>query len=386
MPAFRPFAFLSLQPDYSKRIFGLDLMRALAIFFVVMGHGSMLEKADTGFPWVALVPGVELFFVLSGFLIGGILLRLFRESPDFGFPQLKKFWIRRWFRTLPNYYLVLILNIIAVYFGWINEKFSHFNWTFFLFLQNFSGPFTDFFWESWSLSVEEWFYILFPLTLAVVLLAGHILQRKDAAPGSLAVAKNKLFLFSILVFLLVPFLLRLCIASRMQVDQFWLGVKIFKVVIFRLDSIALGLFAAFIKDRYPGFWFTARKAGFVLGLILIYTILYTTWPPDSFLTKNFQIFLQSLGCFLLLPGFDSIRRAPRRLVRIVTHVSLISYSMYLLNLALIAEVINKNFPPRGPRSAWGMYFLYCFAVVFFSTLMYKYFEKPTTEMRDRYAS
>ena len=39
-----------------------------------------------------------------------------------------RFWIRRWFRTLPNYYLVLLINIFIVYFGIIHEDFSQFNW------------------------------------------------------------------------------------------------------------------------------------------------------------------------------------------------------------------------------------------------------------------
>ena len=151
-----------LHPDYESRVYGLDIMRALAIIFVVLEHGLMLQKANTTFPWIKLINGVELFFVLSGFLIGGMLIRIFEKSNTFGIKTMGRFWIRRWFRTLPNYYLVLLINIFIVYFGIIHEDFSQFNWKFFFFLQNFSGPFTNFFWESWSLSIEEWFYLIFP--------------------------------------------------------------------------------------------------------------------------------------------------------------------------------------------------------------------------------
>ena len=82
-----------------------------------MGHASMLEKIDTKFPWIPLINGVELFFVLSGFLIGGILIKTFQKDNSFGIKTISNFWIRRWFRTLPNYDLILILNIIVVYFG-----------------------------------------------------------------------------------------------------------------------------------------------------------------------------------------------------------------------------------------------------------------------------
>ena len=162
---------LRLNPDYNNRVFGLDLMRALAIIFVVMGHGLMLEKANTNFPWIRLINGVELFFVLSGFLIGGILIKIFQNSNSFGIREIGNFWIRRWFRTLPNYYLILILNIIVVYFGIIKEDYSQFNWKFFLFIQNFSQHFIGFFWESWSICVEEWFYLLFPIILGIVFIA-----------------------------------------------------------------------------------------------------------------------------------------------------------------------------------------------------------------------
>jgi peptidoglycan/LPS O-acetylase OafA/YrhL len=366
--------FFRLNPDYRNRVFGLDLMRALAIIFVVMGHGLMLEKANTDFPWIRLINGVELFFVLSGFLIGGILIKIFQNSNSFGVREIKNFWIRRWFRTLPNYYLILILNIVVVYFGVIKEDFSQFNWKFFLFLQNFSQPFTGFFWESWSLSIEEWFYLLFPIILGVVFLTMKGLKTD----------KKNMFLGSIIIFLIIPFLLRLFIASKFDVDNFLLGVKIFKVVIYRLDGIALGLLAAFIKYWYPDFWFKSRNKSFVSGVMLSYIILYSTWLPNDFSTKVFQIFIQSIGCFLLLPKFDSIKSAPPILTKIFTHISLISYSMYLINLALVAEVIQNNFPPRGPYTAWALYGLYWLIVIVASTLLYKYYEKPIMELRDKW--
>ena len=367
--------FFQLKPDYKKRVFGLDLMRAFAIIFVVKAHGSwILEKANINFLKFPLIDGVELFFVLSGFLIGGILIKIFQKVDSFNLKTIGHFWIRRWFRTLPNYYLILILNIIFVYYGVIVEDFSQFNWKFFLFLQNFSQPFYDFFWESWSLSIEEWFYLLFPLVLAANLL---ILKR-------LKINKRYIFLSSVIIFLLTPLLLRFFIASKFNVDQFWLGVKIYKVVIYRLDGIALGLLAAYIKFWNPDFWFKSRNITFIIGLVLSYTILYWNWEANDFSTKVLMISLQSIGCFLLLPKFDSLKSAPRLITTVVTHISLISYSMYLINLALVSEVIRDNFQPHGPKTAWAMYVVYWFVVIFMSTLIYKYYEKPFMDLRDKF--
>jgi peptidoglycan/LPS O-acetylase OafA/YrhL len=348
-------------------------MRALAIIFVVLEHGLMLEKANTTFPWVKLINGVELFFVLSGFLIGGMLIRIFEKSDSFGIKTMGRFWIRRWFRTLPNYYLVLLINIFIVYFGIIPERFSHFNWKFFFFLQNFSGPFTDFFWESWSLSIEEWFYLLFPLLLGIIFLLLKIFK----------VQKKYIFLSAILVLLFVPLLLRIFIASRFTVNEFNLVNQIQKVVIYRLDSIALGILAAFIRHWYPVFWHRSRNISFIIGIVACYIIIYIHWPPNLFFTKVFRIFIESFCCFLLLPKFESIRKGPKFLVRFFTHISLISYSMYLLNLAVISEVLYANFPPRDPLTAWALYGVYWSIVLIFSTLLYKYYEKPMMDLRDR---
>ncbi|TRZ74783.1 MAG: acyltransferase [Bacteroidetes bacterium] len=362
-----------LHPDYENRVYGLDIMRALAIIFVVLEHGLMLEKANTAFPWIKLINGVELFFVLSGFLIGSMLIRIFEKSDSFGIKTMGRFWIRRWFRTLPNYYLVLLINIFIVYFGIIHEDFSQFNWKFFLFLQNFSGPFTDFFWESWSLSIEEWFYLIFPVLLGLIFLLLKVFR----------VQKKYIFLISVLVLLFVPLLLRIFIASRFTVNEFYLGTRIQKVVIYRLDSIALGLLAAFIRRWHPVFWHRSRNIGFIIGIVAGYIILYIHWPPDLFFTKVFRIFIESFCCFLLLPKFESIRKGSKIMVGFFTHISLISYSMYLLNLAVISEVLYVNFPPRGQHTAWALYGVYWIIVIIFSTLLYKYYEKPMMDLRDR---
>lgn len=364
-----------LSPDYDNRVFGLDLMRAIAIISVVIGHGIMLEQADTNFPWIKLIDGVELFFVLSGFLIGGILIKTFHQEDKIRLVWLKNFWIRRWFRTLPNYYLVLLLNILVVTLGIIKEDINQFNWRFLLFLQNFNRPLVGFFWESWSLSIEEWFYILFPIALFVIYYTLKWFKT----------SKKMMFLFAIILFLFTSFLLRYFIASTYQVDDFWLSVKVFKVVVFRLDGIALGLLAAYIKHWFPNIWSKSRFICFITGIVICYTILCTNWEANDFSTKVFKIMWMSIGCALLLPLFDNMKKAPKLVTKVVTHISLISYSMYLINLALVAEVIYVNFPIHTHLTAWLSYFAYWIIVIIGSTLMYKYFEKPVTNLRERFS-
>jgi peptidoglycan/LPS O-acetylase OafA/YrhL len=160
----------------------LDGLRGIAILLVLMGHSFFDLDAHyahhPGLNWLVKMgrfswSGVDLFFVLSGFLIGGILLDA-RDSPNY----FKTFYIRRAYRILPLYFLVLIvgwLTFQAGQLGWLRGEWAQlFNgkipwWTFFTFTQNISmaqaGRFVGRAGLSptWSLAVEEQFYLTLPL-------------------------------------------------------------------------------------------------------------------------------------------------------------------------------------------------------------------------------
>lgn len=100
--------------ENKNRIFGLDLLRTLAITLVVFVHYINTLPIDIGFlPNIRLPDGVDLLFVLSGYLIGTIVIRTFEEKKDFNLVISLNFLLRRWFRTLPNYFLFLIVNVVS---------------------------------------------------------------------------------------------------------------------------------------------------------------------------------------------------------------------------------------------------------------------------------
>jgi peptidoglycan/LPS O-acetylase OafA/YrhL len=226
------------------------------------------------------------------------------------------------------------------------------------------------------LSVEEWFYLLFPLTIALLLALALRFGWK----------KSHTILLAILLFLAVPFVFRLATASQLEVDQFWLEVKVYKIVVLRLDAIAFGLLAAYWKRFYNESWKSWKVLSFVLGLVLIFGLMQFTWQPNAFDTKVLKVIYRGVGCMLILPLLDAWRTAPKWPLRIFTHISLISYSMYLINLALVSEVIRDNFPPQNEHEAWAMYAVYWTVTVGVSTLLFKYFESPLLNIRDRFAS
>jgi peptidoglycan/LPS O-acetylase OafA/YrhL len=96
-----------LALDTTNRNFGLDLIRAISIWMVLLHHaGFNIEGLQ---PLTLGAVGVEVFFVLSGFLIGGILFREIDKGKSI-FQTLKRFWTRRWLRILPLYYAILLIK------------------------------------------------------------------------------------------------------------------------------------------------------------------------------------------------------------------------------------------------------------------------------------
>src|ERR1041385_6257581 len=151
----------------ASRVFGLDCLRAMAILGVIFAHGFVLLYPQMP-AWLGLFGhggfyGVELFFVLSGFLIGRILIRY---DSDLGNGlTVTVFYLRRWFRTLPLFWLFVGLNVllelqIRDHRMSLGEVLEHG-----FFFRTLTAYHPSFFPESWSLAIEEWFYLLFPAAI-----------------------------------------------------------------------------------------------------------------------------------------------------------------------------------------------------------------------------
>jgi peptidoglycan/LPS O-acetylase OafA/YrhL len=362
-------SIFNLHLDYQKRVYGLDIYRAIAIILVVIAHGATFLNNTfvEGFPWIRLMDGVDLFFVLSGFLIGTILLKTMKATNQLRTPELINFWKRRWFRTLPLYYLFLLINWLLVNYSIIEGDLKQFNIKFLFFLHNFSSPFYGFFWESWSLSVEEWFYIFLPLMLFLF---------------SFFLANKRAFFIGSLVLIIAPLAYRIYL-SPVKVDWFWWDVTFRKTVLTRMDAIGYGIFAAWIKYYYEPFWTKYKNVTFVMGLAILIVVLNIHADPNSFYAKTISFTLISIGATFLLPKSESVKTFKTRFGKIITHISVVSYPMYLINLGAVSMVISKQFPPMSAADGILKYFIYWILVITLSTFLHKYYEKPIMDLRDR---
>jgi peptidoglycan/LPS O-acetylase OafA/YrhL len=355
--------------DHKERVFGLDIFRAAAILLVVLLHGRVVldGTAYDRFPDIKIIDGVALFFVLSGFLIGGILLRIINSGEPFTLAKLLRFWKRRWFRTLPLYYLILAINYVVVRANIIHEGIHNFNWRYFFFLQNFTKPFVGFFRESWSLTVEEWFYVTTPIMLFVLF---RFFKPKLA------------FIIVTVVMLAFSFVCR-SILMDTSFDRFWLDLSIRKVVVARLDSIGYGLLAAWLYYYYRAYWDRYRTYAFVIGIVLVGLLFGYTAPVSSFYRQVVYFSLYPLAMMLWLPLASSIRSGSGLIAKAITHISIVSYSIYLVHFSLVAEVIRDSYHPADTRDAIVKYIGYWVIVLIASTGLYYGFERPVMNLRDK---
>lgn len=338
------------------RNFGLDAVRALAISLVLLAHFAK-PLASFG------VFGVEIFFVLSGYLIGGILHRQF-TSEIIHPSDLWLFWRRRWYRTLPNYYLFLVvLGAVECYKdGGFQLKMLEY----LVFLQNLAWPIQGLFQVSWSLAVEEWFYLLFPLVVFALNRSGLALKRS--------------FVAAVLFFMVFPFFLRVLESGGKSWD-----LQMRMVVVFRLDALMYGVGLALLKDHARWLW---RYAGRCLaaGLLVIGLSVFLLWSgvrTDGIpIAPAFLFSLIPFGVALALPAMEQVPRPRMFLARPVHRLSEWSYSIYLSHMPVLFacyELMGQSHLNATGKLAVKVAALV--VVLLVSRFLYLYYELPLTHLR-----
>jgi peptidoglycan/LPS O-acetylase OafA/YrhL len=316
------------------RNFGLDLARLLACSLVLLAHlGAIFVPIFGGQPPVFLLLsaywGVELFFVLSGFLIGRLLFAIAETDPT---PRgWLIFMVRRWMRTLPLYFLWLLVLPLALP---PPEHLARHLLMFATMTQNLAWPMPrdEWFNVSWSLTIEEWFYLLFS---AAMLFAVAVTRSRRAIWAVIA------------LFLVVPAAARLWRGDTPDFEH-----EIFHVVLLRLDAIAYGVALARLQVQ-GSIVFRHPVVAFVLGVALVaafwiqaadHVWLKLTAPHYMLVQMTFG----SVGLCLFLAGVAALRTRIRPLAWFVGMGSRLSYGIYITHLTIIAAVAwyavghNKN--------------------------------------------
>ncbi len=353
------------------RIIGLDIIRSLAIISVFWYHGGLLVPGELKFianlPLATPFEGVSTFFVLSGFLIGRIFLKNF-TSNSYNFSHLYNFWKRRWWRTLPAYFLILLVLIFLKFEDW------NYNWSFFYFSHKLElGSNPNFFAVAWSLAVEEWFYFLFPLLTFIV----YLITKK----------KKLSFLMVTLIFILSPFIARLILQSN-GFDS-W---EFRHITFLRLDGIMYGVLASYIFTHLDEVWKKLKKPFLFLGIIWSVLFTVTDLIFKSEVIELFRYNIEAISVLFFLPFLNDLTKLKNSTIEKVIHfISKTSYSFYLVHANIVLWIIVRKIQQsqmlcniRFELQRIILFLVYFILSAILSWVMYRFFEKPTLKLRDKF--
>ena len=342
-----------LSSPLENRHYGLDAVRATSLLMILVVHCFLFVGSYyrlTPYMYFGVL-AVELFFALSGYLIGTILLKV--SERGFSAPVLVNFWARRWMRTLPAYFTVAAIIMLVD---------GRFYWSFLFFLQNYVHPQLAEFPVSWTISLEEWFYLTFPIML-------YLAHRLFGA----RLPANRLYLYTTLAYIIGPPLARALLLSQ-GFDGNW-DLYMRKSIFIRFDTIGYGLLLAWLHRYHQGLVMHPRSRQLAMAGMLGLTGI--TWWVFNHSVDLFGSGLNWRNSLLVFPGvnlvcffavayalhFEHYRN--RALGLFMTVISITSYSLYLVHFQIFLL-----FAPLadGEAQAWG-FMLLAIAVVFMAAFV-----------------
>ena len=361
-----------------NRLPGLDLLRAIAIVWVMIfhsyiiggwGHFAGIDKHG----WM----GVDLFFVLSGYLIGAQVLKPLAQGRAFSFAD---FYLRRAFRILPVY-----LVVVTAYFVWPSiREYPGIQplWQFLTFTVNLQIDVEHnlAFSHVWSLCVEEHFYLLFPLL-------AWWLARKPSLTKFIA-ACVAVVAFGLLV---RGYIWLYALAPVQGIDQNSYG-KVFLEGIYyptwsRLDGLLTGVVLAAIRTYRPALWARwAMRANSILlaGLAVVGLSIWLFQDRTGFIPALLGYPLLSFGMGLLVfAGANANSLVARVRVPGASWLALASYSLYLSHKAvfhLVESAVGNRLDGHGVLTFAG----YASAVLLVGALLHYGVERPFLRLRERF--
>jgi peptidoglycan/LPS O-acetylase OafA/YrhL len=362
-----------------KRIPQIDGLRAIAILLVLSFHyinNQLVNETTkiakffcfaTSFGWA----GVDLFFVLSGFLIGSILLLNKQKDKYFA-----AFYIRRFVRIIPTYYLLIILFLIV---GSISIFESNYfiagnnvipTWSYFFMMQNLymgvlNNMGNDAMSVTWSIGIEEQFYLIIPFIIYYV--------------------KNNWLPFLLVILIVFANIFRFYYTA----PGVWIPAYVLPIC--RMDAISFGILIAWINIQFELNEFVSKYFKYLI-FTMFFTIsicayLYIKYQ-DIGIIRN-SLFALFFACALIIALSKPSSIYGKFLAnRVLNWIGKISYSLYLFHYLILGifKVIAENYlvdtKPIFIIYTTTMALIFTFL---FSWIVYNYIEKPTVAFGKKFS-
>ena len=354
---------MEIKKNYIK---SLDGVRAIAILLVMAFHFEIIR-----FGWI----GVQLFFVLSGFLIGGILLKEKNVSVPLSF-RLKNFWIRRSLRIFPLYYIYLLIFII-VYMLWaFPSDYLHdlpYLLTYTFNLTRISGSWHEspVYTHFWSLCVEEQFYLFFPFIifflspsslrkLTLIVIIGCPLLRLGFSEYLIQHGKTSFEIFDIIYWFPLSHLDAFFAGTAIPLLQLQLRVK-------RPQLLFVAILALALSAGLANYFYDSH------GHSLPVSLGYNFGDTNTLQQIWYYTLLNSLAASLLLVlvsvHSSRIARALKIVLesKVLVAIGKVSYGMYIIHWVIQKQVIHKLIAVNDHNKYW--LFLLDIPVVFLCALL-----------------
>lgn len=369
-----------LDAQHKTRLHGLDTLRAIAIIIVLIYHYRVVVSQEDIFGFMSQLgwTGVDLFFVLSGYLIGNQILSALAKGQEF---SLKIFYIRRFLRTLPNYYFVLALYFIfPVALGGTATASI---WSFLSFTQNLNMHPGETFTHSWSLCIEEQFYLIFPVIALLII----------GAKRSAAVAWAVIVGAILLAMGLRGFNWYTHGQAAITGSEFW--NHIYYPSYTRFDELLPGIAIALLKNFHPNVYEKILRRGnllFAMGIVCVGIMFYVL--HHYFYIEGYGFSgLAATFCYSLLAISFSIlvlaALSPNSLLYRIqisgaASLALWSYAIYLIHKPLF-QIFKTLLPSHGISIDHSLGVIIIMLVSLLAGwALYQFVETPFMKVRERF--
>ena len=333
-----------MSNNKAKYLPSIDSLRALAVLAVIIYHIDV-NYLPGGFL------GVDLFFVLSGYLISSLIIKEYKKT---GTLNLYNFYMRRARRLLPAvYFMITVCLVFMVLFNGVLLRKSHLdavfgyiyssNWWYIFHKLNYFDSFgaQSPFKHLWSLAIEEQFYMFFPLIFLI-----FNRRKKEEGKGP---SLNKNFLYIVLGLILISLITHILLFDINNINRIYFGTDT------RAFSLLVGVVGALLypMDKLSNPTNSKENLAYsvvsIISISILITIMFYTTEYNTWLYRGGFLLVAVLGLIIIISSGKQHTFISKALsFKPIVFIGKISYSLYLWHFPIIvlttpvSEIGNPN--------------------------------------------